>query len=249
MSEAPLGRRWKVGSKEMANAAEKTMVDVEPREARGKNACRRLRADGKVPGNVYGMDAAPYAVAVSPRRIAEVLKLESGVNTILNLSLSGGKQSRAVLIRELQRDPVTENIVHVDFVRIDPTKKLHVAVPIHLIGTPEGVKNDGGILDFVHREVEVACLPANIPEHLELDVSGLHINQNVSVSDLTVGEDIELLDDPEAIIAVVSITKAEVAAAEEEEEAAEAEAEGAEPAAEGAEPAAQADARQDSSDA
>jgi large subunit ribosomal protein L25 len=192
-----------------------------------------MRKLGRVPGNVYGMELPPFKVAVSARRINEVLMLGSGQNTILTLSMSGADEKRDVMIRELQRDPVSNGLVHVDFVRVDATKPVQVSIPIRLLGTPEGVKNEGGILDFVHREVLVSCLPSSIPEHVDIDVSALHLNQNISVAELTLPEGVEILDDSDAIVAVVSASRAEVSAAEEEAEAAES-AEAAE-AAEGAE--------------
>jgi large subunit ribosomal protein L25 len=196
------------------------VVEAEPRTETGKNACRRLRAQGKVPCNVYGLNQDPMMVAVSPKRIEEVLRLESGHNTIITLSLAGdGQSTRAAMIRELQRDPVTENMVHLDFVRVDLTRAVHVSVPVRLLGQPEGVKNEGGLLDFVHRQVQVECLPGNIPEHLDVDVSALHLNQHVSVSDLHAGEGVRILDAPESIVAVVVPPKAEETAAATPEEA------------------------------
>ena len=212
----------------MAKVSATTSVEVESRSERGKNEARRIRAQGRIPGNVYGMELAPYAISVDPRRVEEVLQLGSGRNTILRLSLAGGKESRDVMLRELQRDPVTDQLVHVDFVRVDRAKPVTVAVPVNLVGTPFGVKNEGGIMDFIQRQVEVSCLPFVIPEHLDVNVSELHLNQHVAVKDLHVGEGISVLDDPEAILAVVAPTRAEVAeeaavAAEGEEEAAEGE--------------------------
>ena len=137
----------------MASSSEQQVVSVDSREDRGKNACRRLRAGGKVPGNVYGMDLDSFAVSVEARRIEEILRLGSGRNTIFTLSLGDGKDTRAVMLRELQRDPVSERLVHVDFLRVDPTKTVNVQVPVHLVGTPEGVKNEGGFMDHVLREV------------------------------------------------------------------------------------------------
>jgi large subunit ribosomal protein L25 len=200
------------------------VVDVQARTETGTNACRRVRLSGQVPGVVYGLGKEPFSVAVESRRVEELLRLETGRNTLFKLSLEGGRQSRQVMIRELQRDPVSEKLVHIDFVRVDPTKKLHVRVPVQLIGTAEGVKNEGGVLDFVNRDVEVSCLPSNIPESLDVDVSELHVGQHVSVKDLSTAEGAEVLDDPDTIIAVVAISRAEVAAAEEVEEAEAAEA-------------------------
>jgi large subunit ribosomal protein L25 len=207
----------------MSNVSEKIIVEVEPRSERGKNACRRLRRAGKVPGNVYGLTREPFAVAVDPRRIEDLLRLESGRNTIFTLSAVGGKERRDVMVRELQRDPVTETLLHIDFVRFDPDKRLQVAVPVRLIGIATGVKNEGGVVDFVHREVLVSCLPARIPENFEVDISELHIGQHVAVKDIAAMEDVELLADPDMILAVVAAPRKEEvpAAAEAEEEAAE----------------------------
>jgi large subunit ribosomal protein L25 len=209
----------------MASTSKAIVVEVEPRRNLGKNHSRRMRREGRVPANVYGMELKPFAVSVDPRRIEDVLRLESGRNTILTLAMSGAGQSREVMLREMQRDPVSEKLVHIDFVRVDPTKALHVAVPVRLLGTATGVKNEAGVLDFVHRQVEVSCLPVAIPEHLDVDISELHIGQHVSVKDLAAVANVEFLDDPETILAVVSAPRVEevpAAAAEEEAEAAEA---------------------------
>ena len=203
----------------MANR-QKVTVEVEERSATGKNACRRMRREGKVPGNVYGLDGEPFAVAVNARRIDEVLHLETGRNTIFSLGLAGKDQRRDVMFREIQRDPVTEQFVHVDFLRIDPDQKIAFDVPVRIVGLAEGVKNEGGILDFVNRRVRMSCLPDRVPDHVDIDVSELHLGQHVSVKDLVVDDEIEILDDPESIVAVVSAPRVEVeapAAGEEEE--------------------------------
>jgi large subunit ribosomal protein L25 len=217
----------------MATTDKELVVDVEERSERGKNANRRLRAQEKIPANVYGMNLDSYAVSVNPRRVEEILRTASGRNTIFKLSL-GGRSSRAVMLREIQRDPLSEQLVHVDFVRVDETKVVTVKVPIQLVGTPLGVKNEGGVLDFVHRNVEVTCLPSAIPEHFDVDVSHLHTNQNVAVKDLVALPGVEIEEDPETIIAVVAeprmeeepevaeeVEGEEAAAAEEGEEKAE----------------------------
>jgi large subunit ribosomal protein L25 len=193
----------------MASSSQQIVVSVDSREDRGKNFCRRLRAGGKVPGNVYGMNLDSFAVSVEGRRVEEILRLGSGRNTIITLSLDDGKDTRAVMLRELQRDPVSERLVHVDFVRVDTTKTVHVQVPIHLVGTPVGVRLDEGVVDFVHRQVEVACLPFAIPNHLEVDISHLQINQNIAVKELVVGEGIEILDPPDTILAIVASPRVE----------------------------------------
>jgi len=185
------------------------VVEVEPRTEMGKNESRRLRASGRVPGIVYGMNRPPFSVAVSPRSLEEILRLESGRNTIFRLSLAGQDQTRAVMIKELQRDPVTERMVHVDFVRVDLEKSVKVNVPIRLLGTAVGVKSEGGIVEFITRQVEVECLPEEIPEHLDVDVSELHVNQHASVADLAVGAKVKVLADPQAIVVVIAAPRAE----------------------------------------
>lgn len=203
---------------------EKVIVEVERRTDTGKNACRRLRREGKIPGNVYGLDRPPFMVAVSPKRLDEVLRLESGANTIFSLTLPGEERSREAMIRDLDRDPVTEAPLHVDFVRVDLDRAMHVRIPIRLTGVATGVKNEAGIMDFVHREAEVECLPGLIPEHLDVDVSELHINQHVSIKDLHPPEGVHILEDPEQIVAVVVAPRIEEEAAPVEEAAEEAEA-------------------------
>lgn len=218
------------------------VVGVEARTGRGKNECRRIRRTGKVPGIVYGMDLDPFAVSVASRTIEDILRTSTGRNTIFTLSLVGSekKSTREVMIKDLQRDPVSELLLHVDFVRVDMENLVTVNVPVNLVGTPEGVKNEGGVVDFMKRHVEVECLPAEIPEQIDLDVSELHLNQHAMVKELQVGEGIKILDDPTSpVLSVVAPRGLEVAEVEEEEaeEAAEGDAEeGAEeakPAAEG----------------
>ncbi len=195
----------------MARERTSQQVEVESRETIGKNANRRLRAVGRVPGIVYGLTRPPFMVSVSPKRIEEVLHLESGQNTLFKLIL--GDSQRDAMIRELQRDPVTDRILHVDFVRVDPTRIVQVSVPIRLLGIAIGVRLEDGIVDFVHREVRIECLPGAIPEHLDVDISELHVNQHVAIADLKVPDGVKLLEPAESIVAVVAAPKAEEAAA------------------------------------
>lgn len=181
-------------------------VEVGARTELGKNACRRLRKRGIIPGIVYGMGLDSFAVEVSPRRLGEILHLESGRNTIFNLVLQGseGAQSRAAMIRDLVRDPITSDLVHVDFVRVDLDKTVHVSVPIRILGVAHGVKNEGGILEFIHREVNVECLPGKIPEHFDLDVTELGIGDHFSVKDVVAIKDVELLDDENTVLVSIA---------------------------------------------
>jgi len=202
----------------MATAEDNIVLEVMGRDETGKNANRRLRTGGAIPGIVYGLDREPFKVAVDPQRIEAVLRLESGVNTIFSLELKGENKRRDAMIKELQRDPVTEKALHVDFVRVDLTKALQVRVPIVLVGIATGVKNDGGVMDFILRDALVECLPGNIPEHLDLDVSELHIGQHVTLNDLVVGEGVKIIDDLEQVVAGVSAPRAEEEKPEEGEE-------------------------------
>jgi len=200
------------------------VVEVEPRERTGTNASRRLRRAGRLPGIVYGLGVESFPVTVSPRKIDEIIRLESGRNTIFTLSMKAGDGSgrkRSAMIKELIRDPLTSNLLHVDLIRVDLAKTVTVSVPVRLTGNSEGV-TEGGVMDFVHRAVEVECLPGDIPEHFDIDTTPLAIGQHVEVKDIEVGEAVRILDDPATVIASVMPPTKAVPTAEELEAAAEA---------------------------
>lgn len=231
----------------MTKSDKAIVVEVEARTETGKNANRRLRATNRIPCNVYGLRADPFSASVAPKRIEELLR-EAGRNAMVTLALPGAKDTRAVMIRELQRDPVSERLLHVDFVRLDLSKPVRLDVPVHVQGTATGVKNEGGILDFVQRTISVSCLPADIPEGFDIDVSELHVGQHLSVSDIEFSDKFEVHDLPDTILVTVAAPKAEeepepteeeLAAAEGEEGAVPAEGEAAEES--GAAPADQTD--------
>ena len=187
------------------------VIDVQAREQIGKNEARRLRKQGLIPGVVYGGDRPPVSITVDPRAIITVLHSESGTNTLLTLRLDKQEdRRRTVMIREVQREPARGRPIHADFVRIDMTAELTVKVPVHLTGTPIGVKTEGGLIDYVHREVEVTCLPADIPGSLEIDVSELHINQHIEAGQLPLPERVRLITDPGQVLAVIVVPRAEV---------------------------------------
>lgn len=190
-----------------------TVVEVSQREGTGKNESRRVRAAGRVPGIVYGGGKDPVSISVDPRRILEILRSESGENTLFTLQLGATDSKRVVMIRDYQRDPVKGKLLHIDFVRIDMNKPIEVNVPVHVIGTPVGVKVEGGLIDHVIREVSVSCLPANIPESLSIDASEVHVGQHLSVRDIQVSEKIRILDNPDQTVLVVALPKAEEVAA------------------------------------
>jgi len=199
-------------------ATQKVILEVQTREDLGKGPNRRLRAAGRIPANVYGLGLDSFAVSVDPSRVEDLLRSGSGRNTILTLAMKGADDSRDVMIREIQRDPVHEGLRHIDFVRLDPNRKMQVRVPVHLIGSSEGVKNEGGLIDFIHREVLINCLPSAIPSHLEGDISELHIGQQLAVKDLKGIENVEMVDDLDMVVLVVAQPKVEEEPVEAEEE-------------------------------
>lgn len=181
------------------------MVDVASRPERGKNVSRRLRRDGKVPAVVYGMKRPPVPVSVNPKIIAGILTSVSGSNTVFQLRLDGQENKRRhVMIRDLQSDPVSGSLVHVDFLRVDMEKKVDVEVPLTTTGLAYGVKNEDAFMDFVVRTVHLSCLPADIPGRLEIDVTEMHMSDVFRAGDLTLGENIELLTDASQAMVVMS---------------------------------------------
>src|SRR5512141_1528786 len=187
------------------------VVPAESRSETGKNVNRRLRSRGLIPGVVYGTGKDAVAVAVSPREIGAILKSASGENTLFDLDLGGTR--RKVILKEFQREPLRGQLLHADFYEVALDKALQVSVHIELTGTPVGVKLQGGIVDFVTRELEVECLPADIPEKITVDISHLELNKHLRVSDLKLGDKVKVLADADVVIAHVVLPKAEVAAA------------------------------------
>lgn len=183
-------------------------VEAEPREDFGKNAARRTRRSGRVPGVVYGGGGPVIPVSIDPEGIHEVLHSESGQNAIFTLQIRGKAPSRA-MIRDWQSEPIRGGLLHVDLVRIALDTKLKLKVPVHVTGEPQGVKIQGGIFEFMLREVEVECLPDDIPEGITVDVSPLTLGQSLRVADLPIGPKVKLLTDPHRVVAHVVTLKAE----------------------------------------
>ena len=184
------------------------VVPAESRSESGKNAARRLRSRGMIPGVLYAAGKEAQAVAVSPREIGAILKSASGENTLFDLELGGSR--RKVILKEFQREPLRGKLLHADFYEVALDKRLQVSVHIELTGTPVGVKLQGGIVDFVTRELEVECLPADIPERITLDISHLELTKHIGVSDPELGERVKVLAEPEVVIAHVVLPRAEV---------------------------------------
>ena len=191
-------------------------LEAVKREGRGKNEANRLRASGKIPAVVYGSKKegkAPEGVAVSvdPKAVLRILHSESGANTLISLKVDGA-ESR-VMVKEYQLDPVTHQLLHADFYALAMDKAITVTVPIALKGEPRGVKLQGGIVDFVTRDIEVQCLPTDIPENIPVDISELMLNQSIRMKDLAQDAKWKALTDGETMIVHVVMPKAEESAA------------------------------------
>jgi large subunit ribosomal protein L25 len=183
----------------------------------GKNEARRHRAAGRVPGVVYGpvgggAQGAPVPVTVDPKALSRILHSESGANTLISLDIEGEAGTR-VLVKEYQLDPVTRELLHADFYRIAMDKAIIVTVPVVLKGEARGVKQQGGILDFVTRQIEVETLPGDIPEHIDIDVSELVINEGVRLREVAAGRKWTPVTDVDTLIVHVVAPRAEEAAA------------------------------------
>jgi len=189
-------------------------VVAETRDSRGKNEARRLRAKGSAPGVVYGVTDSSVAVALDPKAIDKILRSRTGHNTIFNLSITGG-ETTPVMIVDWQLEPVKDSILHVDLQRIDLTKRITVKVPVHTHGEPVGVKIQGGIHEIVSREIEIECLPDDIPEEFVVEVGGLGIGQSVRASDVALSGSMKLMSPADAVIShIVSLRAEEAPAAE-----------------------------------
>jgi large subunit ribosomal protein L25 len=198
-------------------------LDVVKRDGRGKNEARRLRAAGRVPGVVYGAvkdgkRPVGVPVAVDPKEVLRILHSDSGVNTLITLTLDGSESQ--VMVKEYQLDPVTHQLLHADFYQLAMDRAITVTVPIAIKGEPKGVKQQGGLLDFVTREVEVQCLPTDIPEHIDVDVAELMLHQAVRVRDVPADPKWKMVTEPDTMLVHVVLPKAEEAPAAAEGEAA-----------------------------
>jgi large subunit ribosomal protein L25 len=189
------------------------VVEVKGRAVLGKNASRRLRRQGLIPAVVYGAGDAPVSVVLEPKSLLQILHSESGANTIFQLSLEGDDQRRHVMIKDYQTDPVKDRLMHADLLRIQMDEVIEVDVPVHVVGEAVGVKLDGGILDHVTREIRVASLPGNIPEHISIDVSALKIGDGLRVSDLAADDRYRILTEPDQTLVVISAPAKEEEAA------------------------------------
>ena len=191
-------------------------LEAKKRDGRGKNEARRLRVSGRIPAVVYGArkdGQAPEGVpvAVDPKEVLRILRSESGANTLINLKLDGGAESR-VMVRDYQLDPVTHQLLHADFYQLAMDKEIVVSIPVVVKGESAGVKQQGGLLDFVTREIEVRCLPTDIPEHIDVDVSELMLHQSIRLKDVPTSPKWKAVTDGETMLVHVVMPKAEESA-------------------------------------
>jgi large subunit ribosomal protein L25 len=191
------------------------VVIAKPRVGKfNKNAARRVRVAGKIPAVLYGGGAEAVAIELDPKQVARILYSESGHNSIFDVEVEGQPKAKAMIV-DWQQEPIKDQIIHADLKRIALDKVLTVSVRVKLLGVPVGVKASGGILDQVLREVEIECLPGDIPSHIDVDVSGLQINDAVRISDLPHGDKVKYLNEDEATVAhVVSIREEAAPAAD-----------------------------------
>src|SRR5258707_7631120 len=187
---------------------EQIIVEAAPREDRGKNAARRLRNTGQVPGVLYGGKGEPVAVSVNTKQVAGILRSESGHNTIFKVKL--GAQQHPAILKDWQVDPVKGSLLHVDLLKIAMDVRMKVKVPVHTFGEPQGVKLQGGIFEMVTREVEIECLPSEIPGEFRVDVTPLMIGMQLRAADVPIDpEKIKLLTDPTRVLAHVVALRVE----------------------------------------
>ncbi len=204
-------------------------LEVSRREERGKGPAGRLRVEGRVPAVVYGGHRETVSITVDRRAVTELIqKSEHGIRSIFLLKMAGTEQQRHAMIKEMQIDPISRKVIHIDFVRVLMDEVIRTTVPVTITGMAAGVK-EGGLLDFQVRELHVECLPAAIPDKVEIDISPLGMHQYFRISDLVIPPDVKVLDDPERVVVGVTHARAEVlptpevAATAEGEEAAPAE--------------------------
>jgi large subunit ribosomal protein L25 len=168
---------------------------VPKRDTFGKAAIRDLKKSGMIPAVVYGLNEPPVAIAISPKAVARVIASDAGMNSVVFLQREGTDIKRHVIIKDLQRDPITGRLRHIDFMRVDMTHKVRVKVPVRLTGTSVGVKSQGGILDFAHREIEIECLPSIIPAHIDVDITGLAVGDSIRFEQITLMPNVVFIGD------------------------------------------------------
>jgi len=185
-------------------------LEVARREQSGKGVARKLRQDGKIPAVVYGGHRESVAISVDRKAVSELIqKSQHGVRSIFLLKMSGTDQQRHAMIKDIQMDPITRRMTHIDFVRVVMDEVVRVTIPVHVVGTAIGVK-EGGLLDFQVRDLHVECLPAAIPDTINVDISNLGVHQYVRIADIKLPDGVKVLDDPDRVVVGVTVARAEV---------------------------------------
>jgi len=191
-----------------------TVVTAEARESRGKNEARRLRVKGQIPAVIYGAFKDPRSVSVNPKDILKIIHSKTGHNSIFDVEISGAEKT-PVIVADEQYHPVKGNLLHIDLKRIDLARKLRVSIPVHVSGDAKGVKQQGGVLDVVTKAIEIECIPDDIPDQFDVNVSELMIGNSIRVSDLAVKDGVRVMTAPDVVIAHVVGIKEEAAPAAE----------------------------------
>jgi len=189
-------------------------IQVEKRERTGKGGSRESRRKGMIPGVVYGGGKDSVPIQLDRKTFVEMMKKSDSENPIFLLKLSDSGQERHAILRDLQRDPVSRLVIHLDFQRIEMNQKVHVTVTIELVGTAVGVKAEGGLVEFTTRELKIECLPGDIPKHIEVDITNLHVGQHIEAGAVKLPEGVTLFDDPEKVIVTLGHVRTEETTAE-----------------------------------
>jgi len=197
-----------------------TVIEAQIRIPEGKNANRRIRKSGNIPAVIYGPGKVPAVLSLNPVDIRTILRTETGRNTIFSVNIEGAGQ-RSAMVKDYQLDPLKGKLIHVDLLEIAMDRLLTLMVNIELVGEPQGVKIDGGTLDFVTRGIEIECMPADIPESIKLEVGALRVNDYIRAKDVNLGDKVRIITEPDVVIA--SVTPPQKAASAEAEAGATAE--------------------------
>jgi large subunit ribosomal protein L25 len=191
------------------------VIKSETRDIFGKNASRRIRRGGMIPAVFYGEGIESVSLTLNKKDIIQILKSETGENTLFRIAFGGGEKD--AMIKAVQIDPTTDELLHADLIRIAMDKAIRVMVPVEVTGEAFGVKTEGGFVDFMTREIEVECLPAAIPERLAIDISGLHLHQSLKVGEVELPEGVKLISEPNAVVVLIQVPHEEKVEAKPEE--------------------------------
>jgi large subunit ribosomal protein L25 len=198
-----------------------SVLNVRKRVRMGKSGSKAIRNEGNIPAVLYGKGSEPISIVVNPTELKEALSTDAGENTLLEMRIKDGDSeiTKLSLLREVQMDYITSKSIHLDFLELDMNKTFSVKVPVKIIGRSIGVHEEKGLLEEIMREIEIECLPADIPNVFEVDVTELHINESIHVKDIEVSDKVTILDDPSSTVVTILTPRVEkVAVAEEEVE-------------------------------